>query len=90
MERYGYPTEAAHKTVHARLVDEVGAIKQRLEHGGELIALQTIKDWLLDHIEHMDKPMGRFLAEHHVEPARSAGALSALRRSEGEDWRVLR
>ena len=90
MERYGYPMEAAHRTVHTRLVEEVGAIKQRLEHGGELIALQTIKDWLLDHIEHMDKPMGRFLAEHHVESSRSVGALSALRRHEGAEWRALR
>ncbi|HZW26537.1 MAG TPA: hypothetical protein VFF26_13750 [Gallionella sp.] len=36
-------------------------LQTRLSQGGELLALQSIKDWLLNHIKYADKPLGKFL-----------------------------
>ena len=64
MEQYGYPRQTEHKQSHHRLLSEIGHIKARLNHGGELTTLQTIKDWLLEHIETADKPLGAYLKQH--------------------------
>jgi diguanylate cyclase (GGDEF)-like protein/hemerythrin-like metal-binding protein len=65
MEQYDYPRQDEHKHAHTRLLEELAHIKLRLQQeGGELIALQTLKDWLLAHIENMDKPLGDYLKQH--------------------------
>ncbi len=61
MQTYGYPAHHQHRTAHAQLVEEVGHLRERLNHGGELLALQTIKDWLLVHIDMDDRPLGLYL-----------------------------
>jgi len=64
MEQYGYPRQIEHNQSHHRLLSEIGHIKARLNHGDELITLQTIKDWLMGHIENEDKPLGAHLRQH--------------------------
>ncbi len=64
MERHGYPGLSDHRRQHAGLIEEVGHIRERLAQGGELVVLQTIKDWLVGHIASSDRAMGRFLAQH--------------------------
>ena len=70
METYDYPDQAAHKKVHANLVEEIGHIKVRMSQGGELMALQTIKDWLTGHIEHSVRRWARISARR---PAKLPG-----------------
>lgn len=64
MEQYGYPHQTEHKQSHHRLLSEIGHLKARLNHGDELSTLQTIKDWLMGHIEDADKPLGAHLKQH--------------------------
>ena len=52
---------AAHRLNHERLIDELVRCGERLEQGGELVALQTVKDWLLGHIDGDDRALGRHL-----------------------------
>ena len=60
-----YPACAAHEQAHDELLRELGLLSSNLLSGGELLALQTIKDWLLSHIEHADRPWGAFAAEKY-------------------------
>jgi diguanylate cyclase (GGDEF)-like protein/hemerythrin-like metal-binding protein/PAS domain S-box-containing protein len=61
MEQYGYGEMARHDGEHALLVNEAAHLQTRLSQGAELLALQSIKDWLLNHIKYADKPLGKFL-----------------------------
>lgn len=61
MAQAGYPDQRHHEHEHALLVDEAMRMRARLDEGGELLVLQVIKDWLLDHIAHSDKPLANFL-----------------------------
>jgi diguanylate cyclase (GGDEF)-like protein/hemerythrin-like metal-binding protein len=65
MAQLAYPHQEEHKLSHQRLLEDLGHIMARLRQGSELIALQTIKDWLLGHIENADKPLGAHL--HQLE-----------------------
>lgn len=61
MEQYGYGETERHDAEHARLVSEAIHLKNGLSQGGEMLALQSVKDWLLNHIQYADKPLGKFL-----------------------------
>ncbi|MCK9200181.1 MAG: bacteriohemerythrin [Gallionella sp.] len=61
MEQYGYGEIARHDAEHIQLVNEAEHLKTGLSQGRELLALQSIKDWLLNHIQYADKPLGKFL-----------------------------
>lgn len=61
MEQCGYPDMPLHDAEHAHLIEEAVHFKSRLTQGGDLLALQAIKDWLLHHIQFADKPMAKFL-----------------------------
>ena len=63
MFQYKFPDEKQHCREHAYLIEEITFIKNQLEEGGELMALQTIKDWLVNHIEHSDKALGAYLKQ---------------------------
>jgi len=61
MVRYGYPQVDEHKRQHVNLVLELQGIAAEFNQGAELRLLQSIKDWLLGHIQHADKPLGAYL-----------------------------
>ena len=61
MERYGYPNRLSHDVAHGRLLADALHFKTRLYKGGDLFVLQSIKDWLLQHIVTEDRPLGEFL-----------------------------
>lgn len=63
MVRYAYPGLAVHDHDHEQLVDEVTRIASELPQGNDLLVLQTIKDWLIGHIQNADKPLGAFLVK---------------------------
>lgn len=64
MERYHYPDQGEHDAIHGRLLADLLQFKSRLNKGGDLFVLQSIKDWLLQHIPAEDKPLGEFLREY--------------------------
>lgn len=61
MEQYGYPEIATHDAEHAGLVEEAIHLKGKLAQGAEMLALQSVKDWLLHHIYSADKSLAKFL-----------------------------
>lgn len=63
MVEYAYPGLAVHDHDHQQLVDQVMQIASELQQGNDLLVLQTIKDWLIDHIQSADKPLGAFLVK---------------------------
>ncbi len=63
MVQYAYPGLAVHEHDHELLLDEVSRIASELPQGNDLLVLQTIKDWLIDHIQNADKPLGAYLVK---------------------------
>lgn len=61
MAQYAYPEQRMHEKEHALLVDEAMRLRKGLNDGGELLALQTIKDWLINHILHSDSRLAKYL-----------------------------
>lgn len=66
MAQYAYPEQRMHEKEHALLVDEAMRLRKGLSEGGELLALQTIKDWLINHILHADTRLARYLTARGV------------------------
>lgn len=66
MERHGYPDMELHDREHTHLVDEAIHFKARLTEGADLLALQSIKDWLLNHIHYSDKALAKYLQSRGV------------------------
>lgn len=62
MAQYHYRGQAVHDHEHEKLIDEIERLAGEFSRGNDLLVLQTIKDWLLGHIEGSDKPLGAFLA----------------------------
>jgi hemerythrin-like metal-binding protein len=63
MTSYHYPEQSAHEVEHAHLVNEALQLKTQFRDGRELLALQSIKDWLLGHIVFSDKRMAVYLRQ---------------------------
>jgi hemerythrin len=66
MDRYGYGAADAHKAQHAKFVEDISSLKQRLQASGPArqLAIDTAKelaDWLLRHVQGTDQDLGRFL-----------------------------
>ena len=61
MDHNGYPLVEEHKKQHVGLLHDLQEIAREFNQGAELRLLQTIKDWLLGHIQHTDKPLGTYL-----------------------------
>ena len=51
----------AHIRAHKFLLDELKYLKSRIIEGEEHKAFQILRDWLINHIEKDDKPMGVYL-----------------------------
>jgi diguanylate cyclase (GGDEF)-like protein/PAS domain S-box-containing protein/hemerythrin-like metal-binding protein len=66
MAQYGYVEQLQHESMHAQLLDEAMRLRARLLEGGELLALQTIKDWLQGHISHADQHLAAYLLSKGV------------------------
>ncbi|MBI4808668.1 MAG: bacteriohemerythrin [Nitrosomonadales bacterium] len=63
MSSYHYPNQSAHEVEHAHLINEALQMKSQFRDGRELLALQSIKDWLLGHIIYSDKKMAAYLRQ---------------------------
>ncbi|MBU0621417.1 MAG: bacteriohemerythrin [Gammaproteobacteria bacterium] len=61
MTLHRYPDQKAHEEEHARLVNEALQMKEQFMDGRELLAKQSLKDWLLGHILYSDKKLAAYL-----------------------------
>ncbi len=61
MEQHHYPYLAPHDSAHKRLICVLTNFAHQLHLGKELLALQSTKDWLIEHIKNEDKLFGVFL-----------------------------
>ncbi len=66
MAQFAYPEQRMHEKEHALLVDEAMRLRKGLSEGRELLALQTIKDWLLNHIQHSDSKLAKYLNQQGI------------------------
>lgn len=66
MSDYRYPDARAHDHEHGQLTSELRSIVQRNSQDADLLVLQRVKDWLLNHMLTTDKALGRFLNEQGV------------------------
>lgn len=66
MTNYHFPEQDRHEAEHAQLVNEAQHFKAQFTEGRELLALQSIKDWLLGHIAYSDKSLASYLKQHGV------------------------
>lgn len=66
MSLYSYPKRALHLKQHVHLLSEAKYMLERLSVNDETPQLDTIKDWLLKHIEYSDKPLAEYLLQHGV------------------------
>jgi hemerythrin len=57
---------AAHLHEHTQRLHKLGDLATQADQGNDLLILQTIKDWLMGHIQHADKPLGTFLVAQGV------------------------
>lgn len=60
----GYPESKDHKNVHAKLVNQVKALKSDFESGKAVMTMDVmnfLKDWLSEHIMGTDKKYSSFL-----------------------------
>jgi len=66
MSLYSYPKRSLHFKQHVHLLSEAKNMLERLSDNDETPQLDTIKDWLLKHIEYSDKPLAEYLLQHGV------------------------
>ena len=66
MLQHGYAESTSHLHEHMQLLHKLGDLATQTDQGNDLLILQTIKDWLMGHIQHADKPLGAFLVSRGV------------------------
>lgn len=75
MRASGYPAYEAHVEEHSRLLDRVSRLLTEFAAGRAELTLQTarsLRPWLLDHIQGMDRALASFLLRRRSAPAGSA------------------
>lgn len=66
MQQVGFPDFPKHRESHLAFADEIGNLKERLKNEGPTQTLintitMFISGWLIQHISHMDRAIGRFV-----------------------------
>ena len=64
MKDYGYPGTAVHKEEHELLVKQVLGLQEQFNSGRTVLTLGVmmfLKNWLMNHIQSIDKKFGLFL-----------------------------
>jgi methyl-accepting chemotaxis protein len=64
MEKCGYPELARQKEAHSRFIQKVAEIRKRYQSGDISViseALSVMRDWLINHIQKMDKKYGPYM-----------------------------
>jgi diguanylate cyclase (GGDEF)-like protein/PAS domain S-box-containing protein/hemerythrin-like metal-binding protein len=66
MTEADYPEQEAHEAEHTLLVKELLLFKAQFNQGREHLVLQSVRDWLLEHIIYEDRKMAAYLIQHGV------------------------
>jgi methyl-accepting chemotaxis protein len=64
MEKHRYPDIGLQKAAHRKFVDKVHEFQHRFAKGDQTVileAMDTIRDWLINHIQKMDKKYGPYV-----------------------------
>ncbi|CDH44072.1 MAG: hemerythrin family protein [Candidatus Competibacteraceae bacterium] len=65
----GYPTYEQHKKLHGHFVDKILRLKNRLNEGHTVLAMELITEmraWLTQHIQQVDRQYAPFLKQKGV------------------------
>ena len=67
MREAGYPDFEVHKAIHEKFISDFNELKKNLEsessnYTKSVYTNQIVVDWILEHIQEMDKAFGRFLS----------------------------
>ena len=67
MRKAGYPDFDAHKAIHENFISDFNELKKNLEgessnYTKSVYTNQIVVDWILEHIQAVDKSFGRFLS----------------------------
>lgn len=57
MEEYGYAGASQHQQAHRRLLDDLLSIRLQSDGASLILTLRTLKEWLVGHIMHGDRPL---------------------------------
>jgi diguanylate cyclase (GGDEF)-like protein/hemerythrin-like metal-binding protein/PAS domain S-box-containing protein len=63
MERHGYVEALAHAQEHGRLLSDLVSIRTHADGGSLMLTLQSLKEWLVSHIAHGDRDLGKALLD---------------------------
>ena len=77
MEAAAYPDLAAHKELHNQFIAKVAEFQRRFNAGDRSIildAMNTVKDWLVHHIQKVDKKYGPHVNRPMSKPAHSSSS----------------
>lgn len=66
MQAHQYPDTRAHDLEHGKLSNDLQQTVERAGRDGDLLVLQKIKDWLMNHIEQSDRALGLYLQSQGV------------------------
>lgn len=67
MREAGYPDFEEHRAIHEKFISDFNELKKNLEsessnYTKSVYTNQIVVDWILEHIQEMDKAFGRFLS----------------------------
>lgn len=65
-EHPGWPLETRHVEEHKKLVDDVTSLTLQIDSRSMAITMRFLQEWLVRHIDTLDKPLGVWLREHGV------------------------
>jgi len=65
---YAYPEYPQHKEIHDRFIVDFAGLKKRFDDEGATLSMvlvtnQVVTDWLINHINKIDKKLARYLQE---------------------------
>ncbi|OIO71913.1 MAG: hypothetical protein AUJ56_02950 [Zetaproteobacteria bacterium CG1_02_49_23] len=67
MQACAFPEMNKHIREHQSLISQIEQLSKQFTEKNQLLILQSIKDWLLHHIEYSDKSLGNFLRSQQQE-----------------------
>jgi diguanylate cyclase (GGDEF)-like protein/PAS domain S-box-containing protein/hemerythrin-like metal-binding protein len=71
MSDFNYPQKSEHENQHSQFVSEIANLVVDFHQGKELLVLQKMKDWFVNHIQQTDKPLGEYLAARSIDSNQS-------------------
>lgn len=65
-EHPGWPLERRHVEEHKKLVDDLTSLTLQVDVTSMMTTMRFLQEWLVRHIDTLDKPLGSWLRDHGV------------------------